>query len=102
MALHIEEGEIPAADSTPEGEEMEEGGDLEPSVLPNASEDGTEKNITGSSSPSGSWVAMVKKSRPNLRVESPGHSSSQGSQEIPDQATPPSTRGKKMHRNHRD
>ena len=80
MALHIEEGEIPATDSTPEGEEMEEGGDLEPSVLPDANEDGTERTLTGSSSPGGSWVAMVKKSRPNLMVESRGHSSSQGSQ----------------------
>ena len=102
IALHIKEGEILAADITLEGEESEEGGDPESSTLPNASGDGTEKALAGSSSPSGSWATMVKKSIPNPMVESPGHSSSQGSQEILDQAPPPSTRGRKMHRNHRE
>ena len=45
MALHIEEGKIPATDSTLEGKEMEEGGDPEPSALPNAGEDGAEKTL---------------------------------------------------------
>ena len=50
MALHIEEGEIPAAAITLEGEEIEEGGDLESSALPNSSQDGTEKALTRYSS----------------------------------------------------
>ena len=45
---------------------------------------------------------MVKKSRPNPMVDSSGHSSSQGSQEILDQAPPPSIRGRKMHKHHRE
>ena len=67
IALHIEEGEIPAVDITPKAEETEEGGDPESSALPNASEDGTEKDLVGYSSPGGYSVAMVKKSRPNPR-----------------------------------
>ena len=102
MALQVEEGEIPVEDSTLEGEEPKERGYPDPSALPNAGEDGTEKTIAGSSYAGGSWVAMVKKSRPNSRVESPGNSSSQGSQEILDQAPPPSIRGRKMHRHHRE
>ena len=70
IALHIKEGEIPAADITLEGEKTEEGGNPESSALLNASEDGTEKSLAGSSSPHGSWVPMVKKSIPNPRVES--------------------------------
>ena len=100
MALHIEEGEIPSTDIIPEGDEIQEGGDLAPSALPNASEAGTEKTLVGSFSPGGSWVDMVKKILPNPMVESMSHSSSQGSQEIPDQAPPPSTRGRKTHRHH--
>ena len=60
MALHIKEGGIPIADITLEGEEIEEGGDLESSALPYARKDGTEKSLAGYSSPGGSWVAMVK------------------------------------------
>ena len=60
MALQVEEGEILAKDSTLEGEGPKEGGDSEPSALPNAGEDGTEKILAGSSSPGGSWVAVVK------------------------------------------
>ena len=82
IALHIEEGEIPVADITPEVEEMEECGEQDPSTLPNASIKRLENALIGSSSPCGSWVDIVKKSRPNLRVESPGQSSSQGSEDI--------------------
>ena len=76
IALQIEEGEITAADITLEGEEIEEGGDLDPSTLPNASDEGLENALVRSSSLGGSWVVMVKKSRPNPRVESSCQSSS--------------------------
>ena len=79
MALHIEEGEISATDLTPNDEETKEGGDLESNVLPNANKDGIEKDLMGSSSLGAYWVAIVKKLKPNPRVESPGQSSSQGS-----------------------
>ena len=59
--LHIKEGEIPTVDITSEGEEMEEGGEPDPSTLPNAGIEGLENDLTGSSFPGGSWVAMVKK-----------------------------------------
>ena len=45
MALQTKEGEIPTEDSTPEGEEPEEGGDLELSAPPNVGEDWTEHSL---------------------------------------------------------
>ena len=102
LALHIEEGEIPSTNITLEGDEIEECGDPTPSTLPNASEDGIEKTLARFPSPGIFWEAMVKKSISNLMVDSPSHSSSQGSQEIPDQVPPPSTRGRKTQRHHRE
>ena len=74
--------------------------ELSSSSFPNASGEGAEKERTRPTSVGGTWETMVKQRKINAMVISPSQSSSQGSQEIAEQAPPPSTMGRKTQRHH--
>ena len=96
----VEEGENHASNNPPKDIEIEASVDLTCISLPNTSGEGPVEDHTRTSSLGGTWETMVKQSKISQMVMSPSQSSSQGSQEIPEQAPPPSTMGRKTQRHH--